>query len=232
MKFYKLQALGNDFVFVDKKEKISVKNICDRNFGIGADGVIFYSNSEGKIIVSLYNADGSRAKSLGNGMFCAADLFCFLNNKKSGEVIFSDKSYFFEKCKNNFIHMNFDRAQSIKLENDFFKVKAGNLHKIYFTDSFIEDEIVQKAECDKKYNIEFVSKKNEGYVVKVFESGAGFTKGCASGAAAIFSVLNKADGLESMNFYFDGGKITARMLKGEIILTGKAKLIYEGVFFS
>lgn len=54
--FVKMQALGNDFILINEVDfkNIDVKKICDRHFGIGADGIILYNNNEVKFI----NADG------------------------------------------------------------------------------------------------------------------------------------------------------------------------------
>lgn len=77
MDFYKMQGAGNDFVFIeDFKEKIKdecglAKKLCDRHFGIGADGLVIVRNSEranAKMII--INADGSRANMCGNAIRC------------------------------------------------------------------------------------------------------------------------------------------------------------------
>jgi diaminopimelate epimerase len=78
MKFIKAQALGNDFIIVEENQvqKGSVRAglavaICDRRFGIGADGLIFLeSRSESRFSMKLLNSDGSPAEISGNGLRC------------------------------------------------------------------------------------------------------------------------------------------------------------------
>ena len=74
--FYKYQALGNDYLVIDPNYfKISlsknlIKKICDRNFGVGGDGILygpFYRESKNPIL-KIFNPDGSEAEKSGNGI--------------------------------------------------------------------------------------------------------------------------------------------------------------------
>jgi diaminopimelate epimerase len=81
--FQKIQATGNDFLFIDARkplcEKFLVKGrsslaraMCDRHFGVGADGVVFVEKSEtaGRLKWDFYNSDGSPAEMCGNASRC------------------------------------------------------------------------------------------------------------------------------------------------------------------
>ncbi|MGN0144849.1 MAG: diaminopimelate epimerase, partial [Clostridium sp.] len=77
MKFYKMQGAGNDFVFVEdfnneiKDECALAVKVCDRHFGVGADGLVIVRKSnvaEAKMVI--INADGSRANMCGNAIRC------------------------------------------------------------------------------------------------------------------------------------------------------------------
>ncbi|MDO5516889.1 MAG: diaminopimelate epimerase [Clostridium sp.] len=77
MNFYKMQGAGNDFVFVEdfggniKDECGLAKKLCDRHFGIGADGLVIVRNSDvAKAKMVIINADGSRANMCGNAIRC------------------------------------------------------------------------------------------------------------------------------------------------------------------
>lgn len=82
IKFTKMQGLGNDFVILDYEEfektdmkpDFLAKRLCDRNFGIGADGLIIVNPKSEKADISwiFYNSDGSIAQMCGNGMRCFA----------------------------------------------------------------------------------------------------------------------------------------------------------------
>lgn len=100
IKLTKMQGCGNDFVIIDYPEyektglKMSelAKKICNRNFGVGADGMIIPKlnpeNKEADISWYFYNSDGSTAQMCGNGMRCFAK-YCIDNklvDKKSFSV--------------------------------------------------------------------------------------------------------------------------------------------------
>jgi len=78
MKFSKLQATGNDFILVDARtmegewSKLA-RAMCDRHFGIGADGLILVQDSTGADLkMRIFNSDGSEAEVSGNGLRCFA----------------------------------------------------------------------------------------------------------------------------------------------------------------
>lgn len=100
IKLTKMQGCGNDFVIIDYPEyektglKMSelAKKVCNRNFGVGADGMIIPKlnpeNKDADISWYFYNSDGSTAQMCGNGMRCFAK-YCIDNklvDKKSFSV--------------------------------------------------------------------------------------------------------------------------------------------------
>ena len=88
VRFAKMHGTGNDFVFIDainqghllddefqtKEWSSYVRKLCDRHFGIGADGVILVCPSTlgASFRMRIYNADGSQEEMCGNGLRCAA----------------------------------------------------------------------------------------------------------------------------------------------------------------
>jgi len=78
MKFSKLQATGNDFILVDARAREGewsklARAICDRHFGIGADGLILVQDSaRADLKMRIFNSDGSEAEVSGNGLRCFA----------------------------------------------------------------------------------------------------------------------------------------------------------------
>jgi diaminopimelate epimerase len=80
MKFSKLQATGNDFIMVDALPGPGkgdwgelARAMCDRHFGVGADGLMLVQNSTiADLKMRLFNSDGSEAQVSGNGLRCFA----------------------------------------------------------------------------------------------------------------------------------------------------------------
>src|SRR5262249_3549580 len=81
MKFAKMHGLGNDFVMVDGRAVSLAESdaptlaraVCDRHFGIGADGLILGVPSRAADLrMRIFNADGSEAEMCGNGIRCFA----------------------------------------------------------------------------------------------------------------------------------------------------------------
>jgi len=86
MEFYKYQGTGNDFVMIDNRsgewDGLSIDHIqqlCNRRFGIGADGLIKINTAEGyDFEVDYYNSDGSKSF-CGNGARCSVAFAFFLD---------------------------------------------------------------------------------------------------------------------------------------------------------
>lgn len=74
MQFLKYQALGNDYLVLDDllpNQTLSpeqVKTICNRHFGIGADGILIGFKKEADYYLTIYNSDGTKAEKSGNGL--------------------------------------------------------------------------------------------------------------------------------------------------------------------
>jgi len=91
VKFTKYQGLGNDFILVDNRDNATPKvtaeqatKLCDRNFGIGGDGVIFALPAlEGTSDYSMriFNSDGSEPEMCGNGIRCLARFVADIDGK-------------------------------------------------------------------------------------------------------------------------------------------------------
>ena len=163
IKLTKMQGCGNDFVIIDfqEYEKTGMemselaKKVCDRNFGVGADGLIIPKlnpeNKEADISWYFYNSDGSTAQMCGNGMRCFTK-YC-IDNKLVDKKAFSVETL----------------AGIIKpelLENGLIKVNMGKPvledKKIPFWNENGEHKLIA---MDKEFDITPVSMGNPHCVI-------------------------------------------------------------------
>lgn len=95
MKFIKMHAAGNDYVYVDGDKydfanfSAASKKLSDRRFGIGSDGLIVVSRDktgEADFFMRIFNADGSEGATCGNGIRCSA-VFAFLTGKTTKKSV-------------------------------------------------------------------------------------------------------------------------------------------------
>ena len=95
LEFVKYQGLGNDFVLVDNRSQSEplltpdqAIRICDRHFGVGADGVIFLlpGREEADYTMRIYNSDGSEPEMCGNGIRCLAKFIAKLEGNTASTI--------------------------------------------------------------------------------------------------------------------------------------------------
>lgn len=96
MKFTKLQGLGNDFLIIpvddvnklEKPEELA-KSMCERNYGAGADGIVFVAqiqSQDAEFASRIFNADGSEAEISGNGTRCVAAYLYYKELCRESEI--------------------------------------------------------------------------------------------------------------------------------------------------
>ena len=259
-----MHGLGNDFVMVERRhlpnntnDKSLAKLLCDRNFGIGADGLIIVdlsSTRDADFVWNYYNADGSEAEMCGNGMRCFA--------KYVFERGFIDEPAFSVLTKAGIIRPSLESdgtvtvdmgvpklpqivKEEIKIDSKIFNytyVEVGNPHCVIFLDKDISDSDFYlygpKIEKDKKFlngiNIEFARILNSKEInCRVWERGCGPTLACGTGACAVLVAANVNNLSESAAVInLPGGPLNIRWDKdsNRVFLNGPASFVYTGQF--
>lgn len=228
IKITKMQGCGNDFVILDydefQKANLSMeelaKRLCDRHFGIGADGMIIPKKSEDKnidIAWYFYNSDGTIAQMCGNGMRCFAKYVYDkgLVDKKEFSVMTGAGIIKPLLLDNGNVRVDmgipiledekipFKGERKLKALDETFEiipVSMGNPHCVILTENdpmkmaLKYGATIEKHEYfPEKTNTEFVKiiSKNE-IDMRVFERGCGITLACGTGACAsvVACVLN------------------------------------------
>jgi diaminopimelate epimerase len=77
LRFAKYEGLGNDFLVLHREQvaqvpRATLAKLCDRHFGVGADGVLLTGLADGRPFMQVVNADGSEPEMCGNGLRCVA----------------------------------------------------------------------------------------------------------------------------------------------------------------
>lgn len=221
MEFVKYHGLGNDFVFVEDYENTLVRQgavlapqICQRNFGIGADGLVFITKPADVYTMRIFNADGSEAEMCGNAIRCIAkhlwdqglvqgtalDVGTLEGTK---HIVRRGDDYAVNMGQPQWlaaqIPMEVATAEAIqtpvKVGDKEFAVTAvsmGNPHAVVFVEDI--DAIAftvwgpaleRHPVFPAKSNVEFVEVLDrETLRVKVWERGVGPTLACGTGACA------------------------------------------------
>jgi len=223
--FYKYHGAGNDFIMIDNrdnhfdiKDTEKIKLLCDRHFGIGADGLILLESSKkADCFMNYYNADGTLAEMCGNGVRCTAKFFLEQTKSKLRELSIDTRAGIKKVICNKdglpaqagsfsvnmgapvFSHIDFPN-HSLILENiEFNFVSMGNPHAVGFVKdislidiSNIGPKIENDSHFPNKINVELVEKMRDDYFkVKVWERGSGATLACGTGACAVYAILKK-----------------------------------------
>jgi diaminopimelate epimerase len=95
IEFWKMHGIGNDYIVIDNRNQqirekeltVLAKKLCERRFGVGADGLLLVYNSKiADVKMRIFNADGTEAEMCGNGIRCLAK-FCFENKIVNKEFV-------------------------------------------------------------------------------------------------------------------------------------------------
>ena len=249
IKFSKFQGLGNDFIITDENmSKEKVKKLCDRHFGIGADGVIINSVKDNIPFMKFFNADGSVAKMCGNGIRCYAKYLDlkgenFTNiNTLSGIQNINKVDDKYRVCLGKAIIKFLDKQVIVnnkKINLDFVDMSIDHCTII---DNSLDFEFLEKygAQICKNYKI-FPNGTNVNLVhvisdkeinVYTFERGVGITLACGTGASASVVIANKK-GLVSNNCKVNllGGSLNIDIENENVYMEGTATKVFDGIIY-
>lgn len=259
MNFTKMHGLGNDYLYVygevpENVTEIS-KQLSDRHFGAGSDGMIYISKSD--IVdfkMRIFNADGSEAKMCGNGIRCV------------GKYVY-DKGYTDKKTisvetlsgiKHLTLHIVNGKVKAVTVDMgkaetgkpmaltidgetvSLIPVSVGNPHAVIFVNDINTAPLAAlgpKIERHKTFpdgvNVEFVEVQSADILrMRVWERGSGITMACGTGACASVMAAICAKYChynETVSVVLDGGVLLVQIGPDNTVqMTGPAEMIYEG----
>lgn len=257
--FYKYQGTGNDFVIVDgitQPDIIDMKVeqralVCDRKFGIGADGLIILVRSEVADFKMLYyNSDGRESTMCGNGGRCISK-FAFTQGYVGDNMTFEaiDGLHASIIGPDASVSLEMQDVDEIKkVREGVYELDTGSPHYVYF-DSDGEMDIVEYGKSIRysdEYkadgiNVNIVQMKGNGIKVQTYERGVeDETLSCGTGVTAC--ALSAALYVESMHqrseldIYTKGGNLRVKFEKKDaqsfthIYLCGPAEEVFSGYY--
>ena len=151
--FYKYHGAGNDFVIIDRSEvpielnTTRIKQICERRYGVGADGLMFYDrHHELDFKMTYFNADGSESSFCGNGARCIVQFG--MDHKGLSEAITFDfkGTPLGAKRKDHLIEINMSNVSRVeRLDNDNLFLDTGSPHQIVWVSEVDKIEVEREG---------------------------------------------------------------------------------------
>ncbi|MDG1528632.1 MAG: diaminopimelate epimerase [Polaribacter sp.] len=249
--FHKYEGTGNDFIMIDNRNDAFPKNnsnlihkLCDRHFGIGADGLILLENdSETDFKMMYFNADGKEGTMCGNGGRC---IVAFTKKLK----VISNKATFnavdglhHATIENNLVSLQMIDVNKVDIHDNFVFANTGSPHHVQLVKNIENYDVVfngrklRNEYGDEGSNINFVEQLTEStFKVRTYERGVeNETLACGTGATAVAVAMHKTNQTKS-------NQITLSVLGGElevsfsvenkqyknVFLKGPATFVFKG----
>ena len=243
--FIKYEGNGNDFIIIDdRKEEFSEDNVlmisklCDRKFGIGADGLILLRKHKVYDFQMIYfNSDGNESSMCGNGGRCLVNYALQLDiDLKTNSFLAIDGVHKF-KVVDNEIYLKMNDVKDIVVKNGYNFLNTGSPHVVQIVENVDEINVYEQGKKIRKQfqemngvNVNFVSFNNDIIKCRTFERGVeNETLSCGTGvvAVALYAfkkkkisdnkiIVSTKGGSLSVSFKNDGNSFREIWLKGDI----------------
>ena len=250
--FVKYQGTGNDFIVIDDRKRFfkageagQIAYLCDRRFGIGADGLILIRNDVRYDFQMVYfNADGHEASMCGNGGRCAVKFAAQLG-MISGRTEFRavDGVHRAELVPEG-VALGMSDVVGIESLGDDYFIDTGSPHFVRFVKSLNDFDVVGEGRAVRyapKYreegtNVNFVVETDSFLEIRTYERGVeDETLSCGTGATAAALVWASKKGIEkgSVSLLFPGGEVKVHWRSDgdrytDIELAGPAEENFKG----
>ena len=251
--FYKYQGAGNDFILLDNRTNLFeannedlVRRLCDRRFGVGADGLMLLQNREGyDFEMVYYNADGRMSTMCGNGGRCivafARDLGVIID---STDFLAVDGPHYAE-IESNLVNLGMIDVVKVDKDGQGFVLNTGSPHYVTKVKNLQDYDVYHngyairnnETYAQEGINVNFVEKDSQGYFVRTFERGVeDETLACGTGATAAAMAMAIEEQLEGdihIPIRVLGGQLYISFHKEvntftNVFLKGPAEKVFQG----
>lgn len=251
--FSKYHGAGNDFIIIDNrdgtfnKENGLIKKLCDRHFGIGADGLMLLETSDrADFYMRYYNSDGNESTMCGNGGRCIAHFA-----HKFG--IIGSQTHFLGIDGEHVASMENDEIVTLKMQDvkgfevglDYYFINTGSPHYILFVKDISEINVNKEGRRIRNSfnlneggtNVNFVSISSNTLLIRTYERGVELeTLACGTGSVASAIAVDHYSKNNKSEYFIatQGGQLVVKFNKigdfeyNNIWLTGPAKHVFDG----
>lgn len=250
--FCKYQGAGNDFILIDNRTPIfkatpeSIKKLCHRRFGIGADGIICLEKSaQADFRMRIYNSDGSEAEMCGNGVRCLASFLERLG-------LLSKKTFSLETMQRHLqvslqgeiIEVEMGPPTDVQKHSDLVVLNTGVPHAVIFSENIQNIDVKRQGPAiryhsrfaPKGVNVNFVEQRGpQELAIRTYERGVedetlACGTGCTAAALAAHLVLNMPSPITIKTASEEELIISFTPSLEKVHMSGKAAFIFEGFF--
>ena len=250
--FHKYHGTGNDFILIDnrldnfpKNDTQLIAKLCDRHFGIGADGLILLERDASvDFRMSYFNADGRKGSMCGNGGRCIIAFARELGIIENQGTFSASGKLYNAWIEDNGIRLQMQDVVDIQTHDTHWFVDTGSPHHIEVVADLEEVDVVQRG-AKLRYetygetgsNINFVqSDAQNRFKVRTYERGVeNETFSCGTGVTAVALAMYHAGNADSRKIQVKtrGGTLEVRF-EGDgngyfnIFLIGPAEHVFKG----
>jgi diaminopimelate epimerase len=236
--FYKYQGTGNDFILIDARhtsfpetDKSFIAGLCDRHYGIGADGLILLKNhSQGDFYMQYFNSDGAESTMCGNGGRCIAafaNALQLVKNECTFYAIDGVHKAVIDAINDTMWHVKLkmtDVQGITPIAADSFELHTGSPHYVKFIPEDLESFDLLTNARQVRYNdvykeaginVNYVQARAEGLSIRTYERGVeDETLSCGTGATAaaiaFAATMLKPDHSYSIHVTTKGGSVDVK----------------------
>lgn len=251
--FYKYQGTGNDFVMIDnrdlqfpQKDVALVKHLCDRRFGIGADGLILLNPSDTyDFTMVYYNADGNEGTMCGNGGRCLVAFAYDLGVIKDKTTFDAVDGLHHATIENGLVDLQMIDVSKIDLFENHAFLDTGSPHHVQLVQNIGTYDVFENGKSirygapyfEEGTNVNFAEKIDETtFRVRTYERGVeNETLACGTGATAVAIAMFEQNQTTAtkIKLNVEGGELEVSFNKENnafhnVFLKGPAKFVFEG----
>lgn len=251
--FYKYQGTGNDFIMIDNRDKVfnrtnqnEIAFLCDRRFGIGADGLILlelHPTCDFKMV--YYNSDGNESTMCGNGGRCITAFAHFLGIIEDSAEFEAIDGLHKAVIDGNQVSLQMGDVDHVQNNKSYVFLDTGSPHHVEVK-SDLQHLDVKKLGHQIRYsehygkegtNVNFVEPlDSDNFKVRTYERGVeNETLSCGTGVTAVALAMNYIGETEKnlITLHTPGGELQIQFERGEesfknIWLIGPAKQVFKG----